>query len=60
VVCEPDPWGGLGGFVLPPGEEVGPPLLCKGERVDGGPWELDPSKVEPSKVDLKIVALTGV
>jgi hypothetical protein len=28
--------------------------------VDCGPWELDPSKVEPSKDDPKIVALTGV
>ena len=28
--------------------------------MDGGPWELDPSKVEPSKEDPKIVALTGV
>jgi hypothetical protein len=28
--------------------------------VDGGPWEVDPSNVEPSKADPKIVALTGV
>jgi hypothetical protein len=28
--------------------------------VDCGPWELDPSKVEPSKDDSNIVALTGV
>jgi hypothetical protein len=28
--------------------------------VDGGTWEVDPSNVEPSKVDTKIVALTGV
>jgi hypothetical protein len=28
--------------------------------VDRGPWEVDPSNVEPSKADPKIVALTGV
>jgi hypothetical protein len=28
--------------------------------VDGGTWDVDPSNVEPSKVDPKIVALTGV
>jgi hypothetical protein len=28
--------------------------------VDGGTWEVDPSNVEPRKVDPKIVALTGV
>jgi hypothetical protein len=28
--------------------------------VDRGTWEVDPSNVEPSKVDPKIVALTGV
>jgi hypothetical protein len=28
--------------------------------VDGGTWEVDPSNVEPSKDDPKIVALTGV
>jgi hypothetical protein len=39
---------------------VGPPLPCKGERVNGWPWEVDPSNVEPSKADPKIVALTGV
>jgi hypothetical protein len=27
--------------------------------VDCGPWELDPSKVEPSKDDSNSVALTG-
>jgi hypothetical protein len=26
-------------------------LPCKGEIVDGWPWELDPSKVELRKVD---------
>jgi hypothetical protein len=26
-----------------------PPPPCEGELVDGWPWELDPSKVEPSK-----------
>jgi hypothetical protein len=60
VVCVPDPRGGLGGVVLPPWEEVCPLLPCKGELVDGWPWELDPSKVEPIKVDPKTVALTGV
>ena len=28
--------------------------------MDGWPWEVDPSKVEPRKDDPKIVALTGV
>jgi hypothetical protein len=28
--------------------------------VDGGTWEVDPSNVEPSKANPKIVALTGV
>ena len=28
--------------------------------MDGGTWEVDPSNVEPRKVDPKIVALTGV
>jgi len=28
--------------------------------VDEGTWEVDPSNVEPSKVDPKTVALTGV
>jgi hypothetical protein len=28
--------------------------------VDGGPWEVEPSNVEPSKADPKIVALIGV
>jgi hypothetical protein len=28
--------------------------------VDGGPWEVDPSNVEPSKADPKTVSLTGV
>jgi hypothetical protein len=28
--------------------------------VEGGPWELDPSKVEPSKVDPKTMELIGV
>ena len=28
--------------------------------MNGWPWEFDPSNVEPSKVDPKIVALTGV
>ena len=28
--------------------------------MDCGPWELDPSKVEPNNVDPKIVALTRV
>jgi hypothetical protein len=28
--------------------------------VDNDTWEVDPSNVEPSKVDPKIVALTGV
>jgi hypothetical protein len=28
--------------------------------VDGGTWEVDPINVEPSKVDPKIVSLTGV
>ena len=60
VCCEPDPWWGLGGLVLPPWEEVGPPLPCKGERVTVWPWELGPSKVEPNKADPEIVALTGV
>jgi hypothetical protein len=39
---------------------VGPPLPCKGERVTMCPWELDLSKVEPSKADPKMVALTRV
>jgi hypothetical protein len=39
---------------------VGPQLPCKGDRVDGGLWEVKPSNVEPSKVDPKIVALTRV
>ena len=54
------PWEGFGGFVLLPWEEVSPPPPCEGELVDGWPWELDPRKVEPSKADPKIVALTGV
>ena len=58
--CVPNPWGGLGGVLLPPWEEVSPPLLCKAEIVDGWPWELDPSKVEPRKDDPNIVVLTGV
>ena len=28
--------------------------------MDGGPWELDPSKADPSKEDPKTVALIGV
>ena len=28
--------------------------------MDGGTWEVDPRNVTPSKVDPKIVALTGV
>ena len=28
--------------------------------MDGGPWEVDPSNVEPSKADPKTIALTGV
>jgi hypothetical protein len=28
--------------------------------VDGCPWEVDPSNVEPSKADPKMVALAGV
>ena len=28
--------------------------------MNGWPWEVDPSNVEPRKVDPKIVALTGV
>jgi hypothetical protein len=39
---------------------VGPPLPCKGELEDGWPWEVVPSKVEPSKADPRMVALTGV
>ena len=39
---------------------MGPLLLCKGELEDGWPWEVVPSKVEPSKADPKMVALTGV
>jgi hypothetical protein len=39
---------------------VCPLLPYKGKWVDGLPWELDPSKVESSKVDPKIVALTEV
>ena len=60
VFWVPDPWRGLGGFVLPPWEEVGPLLPCKGEKVNGWPWEVDPSKVETSKADPKIVVLIGV
>jgi hypothetical protein len=60
VFCVPDPWGGLGGFVLPPWEEVCPLLLWKGECIDGWPWEVKPSRVEPRKYDPKIVALRGV
>jgi hypothetical protein len=41
-------------------KKFSPPPPCEGELVDGCPWELDPSKVEPSKFDPKIVALTGV
>jgi hypothetical protein len=43
-----------------PLEEVGLSLQCKGKRVNGGPWEVDPSNVEPRKDDPKTVALTGV
>ena len=39
---------------------MGPPLPCKGELEDGWPWEVVPSKVEPSKADPRMVALTGV
>jgi hypothetical protein len=60
VAGVPNSWGGLGGVVLPPWEWVFPPLPCKGKLVDGCPWELDPSKVEPIKVDPKIVALMEV
>ena len=28
--------------------------------MDEGPWEVEPSNLEPRKVDPKIVALTGV
>jgi hypothetical protein len=28
--------------------------------VDGGTWEVDPSNVEPSKVDPRTMAVTGV
>jgi hypothetical protein len=48
------------GLYFPLERKLVPPLPCKGERVDCGPWELDPSKVEPSKADPKTVALTGV
>jgi hypothetical protein len=36
------------------------PLPCEGELVDGWPWKLDPTKVEPRKDDPKIVSLTRV
>jgi hypothetical protein len=39
---------------------VGPPLPCKGERVNGWLWEVEPSNVEPSKANPNMVALTGV
>jgi hypothetical protein len=35
-------------------------LPCKGEKEGRGTWEVDPSNVEPSKVDPIIVALTVV
>jgi len=35
-------------------------LPCKGERADDCPWDVDPSKLELSKADPKIVALIGV
>jgi hypothetical protein len=40
------------GLYFPLGKSSPPPptFPCKGELVDGWPWEVDPSKVEPSKV----------
>jgi hypothetical protein len=52
--------GGLMGLYF--SLEKNPPPLppCEGELVDGWSWEVDLSKVEPKKIDPKIVALTGV